>query len=215
MHALHSNPLNVLTLVHFTASHLFHLLSSPTFPHSATGAGAGADPAREALNAVRVLTRIVPLVLAPRGTDAHGREVRDEVEDELFWRREKVPVASPRARDDERGGAQGVGVGTEDVPGDEGQFVLEDEDDDAEDDGATPAAPSDARAPSSSAPEAEYTELPPLAERLLGALVDLLFVPGFTIADGLGPQGSSLADEEDRSVVTYAIWWVSLLFLLA
>ncbi|KPV76741.1 uncharacterized protein RHOBADRAFT_51739 [Rhodotorula graminis WP1] len=199
LHALHRNPLNVLTLVHFASSTLFRLLATPDFPH-------GHDHAREALNAVRVLTRVVPLLLAPRGVDAEGFAAVDAVEDELFWRRERVPVAREIGEEPvgaaQAGAGAGAGGGNED-----GQFVLEDDDDD---DGAAagdPLSSSTPAASSSAAPRAQepaYDELPPLAVRLLGALVDLLFVPGFTVAESLAaPQPTG---HEGRSVVTYAIW---------
>ncbi|BGP37050.1 hypothetical protein JCM10449v2_000954 [Rhodotorula kratochvilovae] len=201
LHALHSNPLNVLTLVHFCASALFRLLATPSFPR-------GESHPRQALNAVRILARVVPLLLAPRGLDAHGREVTDQVEDELFWRRERVPVAPAAAAQSERPpptgeSAQGERGAARD---DEGQFVLEDDDEDADGDVGAPDPLSAFAAVSSSAAEAEpaYEELPPLAERLLGALVDLLFVPGFTVAEALRPRQDT-ADGEG-SVVTYAIW---------
>ncbi|BGP45142.1 hypothetical protein JCM10450v2_000959 [Rhodotorula kratochvilovae] len=201
LHALHSSPLNVLTLVHFCASALFRLLATPSFPR-------GESHPRQALNAVRVLARVVPLLLAPRGLDAHGREVTDQVEDELFWRRERVPVAPAAAAQSERPpptgeSAQGERGAARD---DEGQFVLEDDDEDADGDAGAPDPLSAFAAVSSSTAEAEpaYEELPPLAERLLGALVDLLFVPGFTVAEALRPRDET--GEGEGSVVTYAIW---------
>ncbi|GAA5823708.1 hypothetical protein JCM3770_006685 [Rhodotorula araucariae] len=109
-----ANPRNLATLVRFAALALCRLVASPSFP---------TDPRlhRNALNALRVLARTVPLV--PR-----------DLEDDLFWH----------------------------------------------------ALPDD-------------SDLPPLAVRLLAALVDLLFVPGFTVAESLRPR-------DDASVVTYAIW---------
>lgn len=179
--ALHSNPLNVLTLIHFCTTSLFSLLTNPSFPQG--------ELANEALNAVRVLSRVVPLVLAPRQAGAV-----DEVEEELFWRKEKVP-----ARKDVAGESLG---GEEPKTGDaEGQFVLEDEDDE----GLVTANPLTSASASSPAAQPEqqpaFEKLPPLAERLLGALVDLLFVPGFTL-----PESSRAG--ADSSIVTYSIWCV-------
>ncbi|BGP29203.1 hypothetical protein JCM10296v2_000941 [Rhodotorula toruloides] len=176
--ALHSNPLNVLTLIHFLSTSLFSLLSNSSFPN--------ADLAKEALNAVRVLSRVVPLVLAPRTAGAV-----DQVEEELFWRKEKAPlkqevgVAASRKEETKASDA-------------EGQFVLEDE----EDEDATPADPLSSASAVKAQPEAEepaFEELPPLAERLLSALVDLLFVPGFTL-----PESSRAG--ADSNIVTYSIW---------
>ncbi|BGO98303.1 High-temperature-induced dauer-formation protein-domain containing protein [Rhodotorula toruloides] len=177
--ALHSNPLNVLTLLYSLTTSLFSLLSNPSFPN--------VDLAKEALNAVRVLSRVVPIVLAPRVAGAV-----DEVEEELFWRREEVPVKK------EVGEESASGKEKTKASEAEGQFVLEDEDDED----ATPADPLTSASASTAPPAAEdpaYEELPPLAERLLGALVDLLFVPGFTL-----PESSRAGT--DSSIVTYSIW---------
>lgn len=170
-------------------------MSTPSFPTTP-------EHAREALNAVRVMTRVVPLLLAPKGVDAQGREVADAVEEELFWRRERVPPAHEIGAEPVNSSKEPDARGTE-----EGQFVLEDDDE-------VDAAPSDPLSSSSAAStsaacpteEAAFDELPPLAERLLGALVDLLFVPGFTIAEALAPR--QRRGEQSESVVTYAIWSV-------
>ncbi|GAA5900472.1 hypothetical protein JCM6882_001256 [Rhodosporidiobolus microsporus] len=194
LRTLQHSPNNLLTLVSFASNHLFASLSTPGFPRSA-------QQADEALNAVRVLSRIVPLLLGPQGADAQGQRLRDEVEEWLFWRREKVE----RKRNS-------VGLGSEDGAADgekeadaakadegDGQFVLEDsEDEDAKPSDPLTSASTDS-SKRSSAPSASQEEfLPPLAERLISALVDLLFVPGFTLPEVLrqGPDG----------VVTYAIW---------
>lgn len=152
------------------------------------------------------MTRVVPLLLAPRGVDAEGFAAVDAVEDELFWRRERVPVAR-EIGEEQIGAAQtgaGAAAGTED-----GQFVLEDDDEEDRAAAADPLSSSTPTASSSAAPRAQepaYDELPPLAVRLLGALVDLLFVPSFTIAESLAaPQE---VGHEGRNVVTYAIWCV-------
>lgn len=180
--ALHSNPLNVLTLIHFLTTSLFSLLSNSSFPN--------ADLAKEALNAVRVLSRVVPIVLAPRTAGAV-----DQVEEELFWRKEKVP---PKQEVGEEFASGKEETKASDA---EGQFVLEDE----EDEDAMPADPLTSTSAAKAQPEAEeqaFEELPPLAERLLSALVDLLFVPGFTL-----PVSSRAGT--DSSIVTYSIWCVS------
>lgn len=180
--ALHSNPLNVLTLIHFLTTSLFTLLLNPSFPN--------AELAKEALNAVRVLSRVVPLVLAPRVAGAV-----DQVEEELFWRREKVPLRKEVGEESASGKEEAKASDAE------GQFVLEDE----EDEDTTPVDPLTSASAVKAQHEAEesaFEELPPLAERLLSALVDLLFVPGFTLPD------SSRAGA-DSSIVTYSIWCVS------
>lgn len=181
--ALHANPLNVLTLIHFCTTALFSLLSNPSFPQG--------DLANEALNAVRVLSRVVPLILAPRQAGA-----LDEVEEELFWRRDKAPVRKEVGEESPTGNEQAKAGDAE------GQFVLEDEDDE---DAATDPLASASASSSAAQPTAEqqpaFEEIPPLAERLLSALVDLLFVPGFTL-----PESSR--SSTDSSIVTYSIWCV-------
>lgn len=144
-HSLNStldrHPHNIATLIHAAFNHLASLLATPTFPRSATGA----DLSREALNALRVLARVVPFVFS----QAH-------LEEEVFWATERVKVEK-----EARAGDEG------------GQFVLEDEDE--EEEGAGGGAGGQA--------EEEYVESTPLAHQLLHLLVDLAFVPGFTLAD--------------------------------
>ena len=98
-----ANPANLSTLTTVLSSHLFSLLSLPSFPHSQSGTDA--DLAREALNCVRVLSRVVPFVI--KGPQ-YGDEM-DRLEEAVFWRREKVKVEKPVAEDEE------------------GQFVIDDE----------------------------------------------------------------------------------------
>ena len=49
------------------------------------------------------------------------------------------------------------------------------------------------------AAEEQWEEEPPLAEKLLAALVDLLFVPGFTVAEECRTEDGAVA---------YVIWFV-------
>ncbi|GAA6041207.1 hypothetical protein JCM8097_008343 [Rhodosporidiobolus ruineniae] len=193
--ALHSNPSNLATLVHFCASTLFASLATPGFPTSP-------EAAKETLNAARVLSRVVPLLLGPQGVDAQGRRAKDELEEAVFWTREEVEPSSSASPAKEGG----ENMPEEDQPADaedEGQFVLEDDEDDEEDSkpsdplrASSPSPP--ARPTSTSPPKRDPELLPPLAVRLISAVVDLLFVPGFTLPEGLR-QGQD-------GVVTYAIW---------
>lgn len=97
------------------------------------------------------------------------------LEQEIFWTTEKYKVEAEVKSEEEQGG----------------QFVIDDgeEDDEAVGGAASGSGPS---------PET-WEERPPLAERLLKALVDLAFVPGFTLA------------EECRAAdgpVAHVIWYV-------
>ena len=117
---------------------------------------------------MRVLGRVTPFAVG----GAEGLEER------IFWREERVQVDASRTSD----------RSSSEVEGGDGQFVLEDEDDNDEGQRTPRQGP---------AAEEEYEIIPPLAERLLAALVDLAFVPGFTVA------------EECRTAdgaVSYVIW---------
>ncbi|GAA6005431.1 hypothetical protein JCM10207_002979 [Rhodosporidiobolus poonsookiae] len=193
LQALHSNPSNLLTLVRFLSSVLFTALSTPGFPRRAH-----IDQETDVLNAVRGLSRVVPLLMAPQGVDGEGRRLRDEIEEELFWKRERVikvgEIGEEALRKEEEAAETKEG---------DGQFVLEDDEDDEDDAESKPSDPLTSAAPAAApAPDAQKLNedelLPPLAERLISALVDLLFVPGFTVAESLRPG-------EDVTV-SYSIW---------
>lgn len=164
------SPSNLSTLISVCCDHLFTLLSGGEF-------GRREEGRREALNCLRVLSRTVPFLLRRQSAEPGVGE------EELFWRREKVRVERAEAV------APPTAAGQEE----EGQFVI---DDDEEEDGE------EATTPKADAPQGEREEreeLPPLAERLLAALVDLAFVPGFTVPEECrGPDGA----------VSYIIWWV-------
>lgn len=146
------------------------------------------------MNAVRVLARVIPVLLAPRETAA---DEEDEFEQAVFWAQQSRVRLHFEEEADEEVGEAGPSSRTERPAAvEEGQFVLADDDQDSdrdEDDGAEPPRPSD---PS---PLVE----PPLAEQLLAALVDLLFVPGLTL-----PQSS--VDSSSSAAVVYTIWCVLL-----
>lgn len=160
--ALQRNATNLGTLVQVLTAHIFALLSQPDFPrppsssHQTQWLGSSRDKqdqvdlAKEALNCVRVLARVVPfLYLSYKDQSA-------SLEHSLFWKRQRVPPERKEA-----------------------DFVIDDEDENGQD----------------------WEEVPPLSERLLAALVDLLFVPGFTIAEEYRTEDSCIA---------HVIWQVRL-----
>lgn len=163
--ALRSNPLNLVTLIRYCVQRLEQALTSGHVGSSSD------DRERQVLNAVRVLSRVVPLILAPREPDGSV----DEFEEALFW-----------SEDD----FEGLGQSQGDDDAREGQFVLADEDEEEGD--SIEAQQSRAAAP-------------PLAERLLGALVDLLFLPGLTLPRSIASEGAG---------VVHAIWCGRLLVLV-
>lgn len=103
------------------------------------------------LNCVRVLQRVLPVVFEIDGETTH-------FELEVFWKNE----------------VEAAPVNDEPL-----QFAIEDDDDDddSEEEGAGPTAQA---SPKPKETKAKDT-IPPLAERLLGCLIDLLFCCGFTI----------------------------------
>jgi hypothetical protein len=179
------SPVNLATLITVLCDHLFDLLSIPSFPHPPpTPRGAEQrDLVREALNCLRVLSRVVPFVLGPQSTEP------GELEEAIFWRIERTRVERRESTSAEAGRSSTEAPKEEE---EEGQFVIDDEDDEDDSANATPTA-----AAGPSQPKEEWEEIPPLAERLLAALVDLAFVPGFTVAEECRTQDSAVA---------YVIW---------
>ena len=115
------------------------------------------------LNCVRVLQRVLPIVF-----EIDGETTRFELE--VLWKKEEV----------------------EDTPVNEEplQFVIEDDDEDSEEEGAEP--------PTRTAPKPKETKtIPSLAERLLSCLIDLLFCCGFTIP---------LKAQVNHYKINHAIW---------
>ncbi|KAM0746881.1 hypothetical protein T439DRAFT_306349 [Meredithblackwellia eburnea MCA 4105] len=176
--ALARRPANIVTLIQVLTTHLFTLLSLPNFPHSSTGSSvprglSGApdeDLAREALNCIRVLSRVVPAVMRPES--AAEMPEATTLEDAIFWTSERVKVKKAPS------------VPEKELPGPEegeGQFVIEDEDDEDEQEQEQGGAITDNHEKKEEEPE--WEDLPTLAERLLTALVDLAFVPGFTVPE--------------------------------
>lgn len=162
--ALRSNPLNLVTLIRHCVRRLEHAVQRDS--------SSAEDKERQVVNAVRVLSRVVPVILAPREADGSV----DEFEEALFW------------TTDDDSSDRGQLPGPDGSEGEAGQFVLADDEDDEEDEDSGPARTASSRA-----------TVPPLAERLLGALVDLLFLPGLTLPRSIASEGAG---------VVHAIWCV-------
>lgn len=140
------------------------------------------DPSAEALNCLRVLGRILPVLYESEGGGLEGsnfaeQEGRRFVE-ELLWKREE------RLEDDSNDGGED----------DEGQFVIDDDDDEAED--GLGKAEQDSSA--ATKPRRKMVALPSLADRLFHCAVDLMFTAGFTLPPGVG------GEEGDK--INYCIW---------
>lgn len=163
--ALVEAPKNVATLIKVLSARLFTLISDHTFPSSSTatvasyassfmtsGTGVGdRNKTKEALNCLRVLQRVLPVVFEGENND---------FEQDVLWRREE-------AKED---GILSEGDG-------QAQFVIEDDED--EDDLESRRSPRPAASPE--VKSAERKTLPSLAEKLLSSMIDLLFCCGFTL----------------------------------
>ncbi|KIM23745.1 hypothetical protein M408DRAFT_249748 [Serendipita vermifera MAFF 305830] len=166
-------PQNVSTLLHYLISKLVMLKGDHTFPSpppsisstlnplkslpiSITGNGNSRNPTKEALNCIRVLSRVLPVVF--------GLETGGSWEDEILWKKGATPRTSPGEY-----GASTAGETDDSNP----QFVIEDEDDDEAHTPMLPRTPQTATGASQGGPS--------LAERLIDTLVDLLFCCGFTL----------------------------------
>ncbi|SCZ96541.1 BZ3500_MvSof-1268-A1-R1_Chr8-2g10280 [Microbotryum saponariae] len=197
---------NLKTLVEVTCDRLFELLGQDRFPKrpnqgggsllegfTAALSGDDDDDARQAINCVRVLTRVVPYLTRP-GPDG----TLSDLESDVFWKPTRVRVrknSSPSATTS----SASTKVNEDEADGEAGHFVLEDEDDDDEevDTSARSTANCASRA-TDLADQSEWHQVPPLAERLLAALVDLAFVPGLTVPEECrAAEGGSIA---------YVIW---------
>lgn len=220
---------NLVALVQALSEHLFSLLADPDFPHAPRTSHGHLNPeqdknrdrAKEALNCLRVLTRVVPFLGPP-----HSSEYV-----KLWWTPEQIPRA-PRTRSDlsaresesheKQGYGQGWrgsatttateqsstldGTGAGEPPATEmSQFVIDDDDEDDQKDVAKQAGqPTEKDSIESGTDrgvdrdDPDVEELPPLAERLVAALVDLAFVPGFTVAED--------CRTDDTSAISYVIW---------
>lgn len=160
--ALSEAPENVATLIRVICHRLFNLATDHTFPSPVSQspisiskltpwASPPRNPTKEALNCVRVLSRVLPVLFESEGP----------LERDIFWTR-------PKARTEEEGALE------------EPQFVIEEEDEEefgyqsprASRVNAEPAEPTNTKTKDT---------LPSLAERLFSTIIDLLFCCGFTL----------------------------------
>lgn len=160
--ALLEAPENVATLLRVTIVRLTNLIADHTFPSAASPsvaafasslmkAGSGTtdrNTTKEALNCVRVLTRVLPAVF-----DVEGESTVFETD--VLWKRQEVEDLEAPV-----------------VTADANQFVIDDEDDSDNESASQPRSPQKGRL---------FRQLPSLAEKLLDALVSLLFCCGFTL----------------------------------
>lgn len=185
------------TLVRVISRRLKNLLLDHTFPSpppsvlalpkftswsSAANGGLGErNTSKEVLNCLRVLGRILPVIF----------ELPDDsFEEELFWKREAMPPASPDIRSSSSA-SSGSGSGNE-----EPQFVIEEEDEDGETTPTATRSPQGA-VPSTAAPIPPPKLLPSLAEELFNYTIDLLFCCGFTLPTSI---------QVDHHKINYVIW---------
>ncbi|KAM0787084.1 hypothetical protein ACM66B_006342 [Microbotryomycetes sp. NB124-2] len=184
------SPTNLHTLINVLSDHLASLLALPQFPHSdrssagpsrASQGGVERQLAKEALNCVRVLARAVPYVLKPQSA------YTDQLEEAIFWTNDKrrVERSSQSASSSQRPNDQSVEEA--------GQFVIDDEDEDEPDN-----KPKQQQQQHDGPDDGDWQEVPILAERLLSTVVNLLFVPGFTVPE-------ECRSEED-TCLSYVIW---------
>ncbi|KAG8815594.1 hypothetical protein FRC17_000654, partial [Serendipita sp. 399] len=169
-------PENVATLLQYLVGRLTNLLGDHTFPSpppsitstlnpfnslpiNLTGA-AGRNPTKEALNCVRVLSRVLPV--------AFGQD-NIEWEKEVMWKREVAATNQSGTVSGYGGSAQAT---------EESQFVIDDGD---EDEAETPMLQRDSSKHASSVPLQRPKMQPSLAERLIDNIIDLLFCAGFTL----------------------------------
>ena len=142
---------NLETLILAVSSRLFALRSSPSFPDSEVA------PEREALNCIRVLTRLLPFI--------YEKESLEEWEERFFWgrrrrrrRRQKQPARKKGSESD----ILFDGTSTPSSPTIDSQHAQEAE--------AEPKEAID-----------DFEDAKPLAEELIDTLIDLLFYSSFTL----------------------------------
>ncbi|SCV67363.1 BQ2448_6009 [Microbotryum intermedium] len=196
---------NLKTLVQVTCDRLFELLGQERFPKrpnhggslldgfTAALTGGDDDEARQAINCVRVLSRVVPYLTRP-GPDG---TLSADLENDIFWKATRVRIRKASAS--ATTSRPSTKANEDEAVEEAGRFVLENDDDDDEE------ATTSWRSTTTSASEAtdpadqyEWHQVPPLAERLLAALVDLAFVPSLTVPEECrAAEGGSVA---------YVIW---------
>ncbi|KAL8391981.1 hypothetical protein RB595_002264 [Gaeumannomyces hyphopodioides] len=169
---------NIETLILAVTSRLFILRHHPSFPEPEIA------PEREALNCIRVLTRILPYLYELESLQAW--------EEKFFWgtrrkRTRRATIASEVLFDDSQPMSP-ASVATD-----------HEHDGDYDDEGVllrTQARPSSKKASSTTTTEDGFEDAKPLAEELIEALTDLLFMGEFTV-----PRQA-----QGKPKVSYAIW---------
>lgn len=193
---MQANPTNVANLVQALATHMFMLLSNPSFPCATVIPPDTVSTNLQVLNCLRVLGRILVIVFEAEGESSLGGQTWA---DKYLWNQERVKREPP-----------------EDLPSEQAQFTIADDDDDDEEDKikdndekpeATETADGEIRDPLSnpgpSAPKNEddgYELRPSLADRLFSCTIDLLFCAGFTVPESV--RGDDLSGEK----INYVIW---------
>ncbi|KAK0559002.1 hypothetical protein OC844_004724 [Tilletia horrida] len=243
--ALDTAPENVASLVRLVAAHLESLIDDPAFcPQPARGAGRnlltgwipaiggdanankdGRDRVREALNCVRILTRLLPVIM--EGTAAAQEQLSSggalpydprhfsEFEYNLLWKRASQKIASVREASIEK-----PPLTTSDS---DNQFVIDDgaDDDDTEPTpgSAPPTDPlnqpskSEDTASAASKPSAlSSANEPPepcFMEQLLEVCINLLFRSGFAVP-WTDDQHDATSSTEEPSFVHLVIWYAGV-----
>lgn len=183
---------------------------------AARGAGEERDRVKEALNCLRILTRVLPVVMegdhdascnveAQGGADPSASLTSDDFERDLLWMR-KVDK-----REEANLSTNPLSGRPEDEEGSR-QFVIDDDDEDTEDAGDPLSAAGRKEAQEQeqqrqlSREEEEGENLSPsLGERLLTLVFDLLFYSGFTIP-WTDEQLSQANGTSAAPRIHYAIW---------
>lgn len=188
---------NLRTLLEYLLDHLQALVDSDALPAPATGRGLGdllpsargkgseQDPTAEALNCLRVIARVLPIlyeVLPTAAPDADASSSQDE--GSFAW----ALLYAPRARRSSRNGSSADGLVEGGVPASDSQFVIDSDDEDGDTHGAPASAPSSAR------PTA-----PCVSEQLFLLTVDLMFLTAFTL-----PPPPASAEPAEK--IAYTIW---------
>lgn len=167
--ALKQNPTNLITLINVVSNHLFTLLASSEFPGPS---GINWNPTGSNVDLSReALNCVRVLARVIPFVFQNQSDTGGSLEEGIFWTREKVEMVAPTVEASQQA--------TE-----ASQFVIDDEDED------------EVEESNPEIPEKQFTELPPLAERLLASLVDLLFVAGFTLPEECKNEGA----------ISYIIW---------
>jgi hypothetical protein len=187
--SLLSHPQNICSLIAVTADRLDQILhDEPEFPQTSSQAQAGLgafttsllggkgrgtaasakpDLNRQLLNCLRVLSRVIPFIFA-----------QDDMtmEEKIFWA--QIPTRQSKQ-------AKGSVLRE-----DSNQFVKADEEEDRE--GSTSISSNISSSQRAFNASAQDSQTQTLAERLIDTVVDLLFVPGFTLPTSQDKYRSSL-----------------------